>query len=90
MSRAVEALLRLDFSLAVQMHPLVFLLPTAVLIYFLRKKIPHKVMIILCAVALSLMLAVYFYRMSVGSEIVYADFENSIIYKCLQKFLWRV
>lgn len=86
MSRAIEAALRLDFSLALQMHPLVFLLPVAGLVYLLRKRIPRKVLVILCVAALIIMLATYIYRMANGSEIVYADFERGVIHKMLQNF----
>ncbi|MBE6771636.1 MAG: DUF2752 domain-containing protein [Ruminococcaceae bacterium] len=86
MSRAVEALLRFDFLLAFQMHPLVFILPFAVIIYMFRKKLPRKVIVFLSIAALILMLAVYFYRLANGSDIVYADFERGVLYKMLQNF----
>lgn len=87
MSRAVEAALRLDFSLAFQMHPLVFLLPVAAVIYLIRKKIPKKLLVFLGISALLLMLVTYIYRLSIGSDIVYIDFERGAIYKMLQNFI---
>lgn len=89
MSRAVEAVLRLDFQLALEYHPLVFLLPVAAVIYLLRKKIPKKLLVFLGITALLLMLAVYIYRLSAGSDIVYIDFEKGAIYKMLQNFIWE-
>ncbi len=84
MTRAVRALLQLDFQLAFESHPLVFLLPVAVAVYFLRKKIPKKLRNALGIAALLLMLAVFVYRLCSGSDIVYVDFEKGVIYKMLQ------
>lgn len=80
-SRAVTAILRLDFSLAFEMHPLVFLLPVAVIVYFLRKRISKKAMAVLCICALVLLLMTYFIRMSTPNSVVYADFESGLLYK---------
>ncbi len=86
MSRAVEAALRLDFQLAFQMHPLFFLLPVAAAVYLIRKKIPKKVMIVLVISVLTLMLAVYIYRLNTGSDTVYIDFKRGILYKVLESY----
>lgn len=85
MSRAVRAALQLDFSLAFESHPLVFLLPVAAGVYFARKKIPKKILIFLGIFALGLMLAVFICRLCSGSDIVYFDFEKGAIYKLLHK-----
>ncbi len=81
MTRAVFALLRLDFSTALEMHPLVFLLPVAVIIYLFRRRIPKKAMTALCISALVLLTAVYIVRLNGQSNVVYADFESGLIYK---------
>lgn len=81
MTRAVLALLRLDIGLAIEMHPLVFLLPVAAAVYLLRRRIPKKAMTALCISALVLLTAVYFVRLNGQSDIVYADFESGLIYK---------
>lgn len=81
MTRALFSLLTLDFGKAFELHPLVFLLPFAVLIYFKRKSIPKKAMTVLCAFALILLFAVYCIRMIQGSTVVYADFESGLIYR---------
>ena len=83
MTRAVRAALQLDFSLAFESHPLVFLLPVAAVVYFVRKKIPKKILVFLGVSALVLILAVYIYRLYTGSDIVYFDFEKGLIYKIL-------
>ncbi|MBQ7122821.1 MAG: DUF2752 domain-containing protein [Clostridia bacterium] len=83
MTRAVRAALQLDFSLAFESHPLVFLLPVAAVVYFIRKKIPKKLLIFMGVSALVLMLAVFVYRLCTGSDIVYFDFEKGLIYKIL-------
>ena len=84
MSRAVGALLHFDFALVFHFHPLVYLLPVAFLVYLLRKRIPRKVMIALCVLALLTMLVVYILRMTSGSEIVYAKFDTGAVYKLFQ------
>lgn len=81
MTRALIALLRLDFSLALEMHPLVLLIPIAVIIYLLRKRIPKKVLNTLCISALALMLTVYIIRLGGEGNVVYADFKDGLIYK---------
>lgn len=73
----------MDFSLAFESHPLVFLLPVAAVVYFIRKKIPKKLLIFMGVSALVLMLAVFVYRLCTGSDIVYFDFEKGLIYKIL-------
>lgn len=85
MSRALAALLRLDFSLAFEMHPLVFLLPVAVLIYFCRRLIPKRAMTALCVLALLLLLTVYVIRMTKQGSVVYADFESGMFYRIFEK-----
>ncbi len=84
MSRAAFALARFDFALAFEMHPLVFLLPVAMAVYFLRKKIPKKIMTLLCVFAIVLLLVVYIIRMTQGGTVVYSDFESGLIYKMFQ------
>lgn len=84
MSRAVRAALQLDFLLALESHPLVFLLPVAAVVYLLRKKIPRKLLVFFGVAALLLMFAVYIYRLKSGNDIVYIDFEKGAVYKMLQ------
>ncbi len=86
MSRAVGAILKFDFALAFHFHPLVYLLPIVFLVYLFRKHIPRKVMIVLCVGVLVLMLAVYIYRLTAGSDIVYANFESGAVYRLFRFF----
>ena len=83
MSRALLALLKFDFSLAFEMHPLVFLLPVAVIIYFTRRLIPEKVLRLIYTTGLILLVTVYFVRLNGSGNVVYADFESGIIYKII-------
>lgn len=83
MTRALFALSRLDFPLAFEMHPLVFLLPVAVIVYFSRKLIPKKVLKPIYTSALILLITVYIIRLNGNSNVVYADFESGIIYKLI-------
>ena len=85
MSRAVEALLCFDFERAYLMHPLVFLLPVAVAVYFLRRKIPKKLLTTLCISALLIMLVVYIIRLMQGNEVVFWNIEKGLFYRLLIK-----
>lgn len=81
MSRALFALLQFDFALAYEMHPLVFLMPVAAAVYLLRRRLPKKAISALCISALVLLTAAYIVRLNGQSNVVYADFENGLIYK---------
>ena len=81
MTRALGALLRLDFSLAFEMHPLIFLLPVAVLVYFLRKLIPKRFLRLLYAFSFILLITVYIVRMTQHGNVVYADFESGLLFR---------
>ena len=87
MSRALTALLRLDFPLAFEMHPLVFLLPVAAVIYFARRLIPKKALRLIYTSALILLVTVYIIRMSSDSSIVYADFESGMLFRLFEKLI---
>lgn len=85
MTRALFALLHLDFSLAFHYHPL-FPIAIILVIFFildfldiltLNKKIKNISLFIIC----SLFIIVYFVRLFTGSEIVKLDFNSSLIYK---------
>lgn len=85
MSRALAALLRLDPVLAFEMHPLSFILPLVVPVYFFRKRIPDKILRLLYALSLILLIMVYIIRLNSDSTVVYADFESGMIYKLLSE-----
>lgn len=67
MTRACAALLRLDFRAAAAYHPLVFVLISGLLYFIFRELLPfslsRKMEIILLAVFVLALLAVYCYRM---------------------------
>lgn len=85
MTRAIASLLCFDLEGAFHYHPLVFLLPIAVAIYFLRRRIPKKLMIALCIAALLLLLAVYIIRLTGDSTIVYWDLSRGALYRLFHK-----
>ena len=87
MTRALTALLRLDLSLAFEMHPLVFLLPIAAVVYFIRRLIPKKALRLIYVSALILLVAIYIIRMKAGSSVVYADFESGMLFKLFDKII---
>lgn len=81
MTRALFALLKLDFETALHMHPLIFIMPVVGVIYIFRKKFPKKVLNILTALFFILLGVVYFYRLFNGSDIVYFNPESGLISK---------
>ena len=85
MTRALGALLRLDFSLAFEMHPLVFLLPVAVVVYFTRRLIPKKFLRLLYTAALILLFTVYIARMTQQGAVVYADPESGMLFNLFNR-----
>ena len=84
MSRAAEAILHFDFLSALQMHPLIYSMPIAVVLFLLRKKLPEKLKNILVAVFCIAFVGVYFFRLFSGSEIVYIDLKSGFIYQCVE------
>ena len=87
MSRALWHLLCLDFGQAAYMHPLVFLLPVAAIVWLFRKKIPGKIMAALCVTALVLLFTVYVIRLANGSEVVYWDFARGALYRLFHRIV---
>ena len=87
MSRAAEALLHFDFSGAFQMHPLIYIMPVAVVLFLLKNKLPEKLKNILIAVFCIAFAVVYFVRLFSGSEVVYIDFKSGFIYRCIEHIL---
>lgn len=86
MTRALAALIRLDFSAALQMHPLVFLLPTAavwLVLGLLGRRLPKKTERCLIFAAAALLLAVYLIRLSAGDPVVKPDFSSSVLHKII-------
>ena len=85
MSRAVMAVLRLDFEAALHYHPLVFVLPIAVVVYFIRDKIQKKLMTILCTAAILILVTVFVIRLTGDSPIVYWDLSKGALYRLFHK-----
>ena len=87
MSRAAEALLHFDFSTALRMHPLIFIMPAAAVLIILHKRLPRKLINSLTAILCALMIIVYLIRLFSGSYIVYIDLHDGFIYKCVEHFI---
>ncbi len=85
MSRAVLSLVCFDLEASLHYHPLVLILPIAAAVYFLRRRIPKKLMIILCVAALLLFLAVYIIRLTGDSTVVYCDLSRGALYRLFHK-----
>lgn len=81
MTRAVFSLLTFDLGAAFYYHPLVFLLPIALITYLFRKRLPKKLTQVLFWLFIAVFIAVYVYRILSGSEIACVDFSSGLIYK---------
>lgn len=90
MTRAFEALLKLDFAGAFHCHPLfpfVILVGIYLVLQFLNIfSLPKKTENLLLIIIGILFLLVYLVRMFGGSDIVTFDFTKGIIYKTMQRF----
>jgi hypothetical protein len=83
MTRALYYFLRLDFATAFQMHPLIFIMPIAGVIYLSRNKLPKKALNILTVLFFALFLIVYILRISTGSDVVYYRPTDGLVYKII-------
>lgn len=90
MTRALISCLHLDFKAAFSYHPLFgFVIITAIIWCLNRfgiKPISRQITIPLWVALCVLFIIVYFFRLFIGSDIVYIDFTEGIIYKVLQYF----
>ena len=84
MTRATLSLFKLDFQQAFYYHPAVFVLPIAIIVFFLRKKIPKKIFNLLGAISILILAGIYIYRLCSGSDIVFIDFESGLVYKIIK------
>lgn len=84
MSRAAEALLHLDFVTAFNMHPLIYIMPIAVVLFLIRGKLPQRLKDALAIAFCLSFVGVYFYRLLSGSDIVFIDLKSGLIYQWLE------
>ncbi len=84
MSRAFEALLHFDFVTAFNMHPLIYIMPVAVILFLVRGKLPQKLKDALIIVFCLSFAGIYFYRLFSGSDIVFIDLKSGLIYQCIE------
>ncbi len=86
MTRALRALLCLDFRCAWQYHPLVFLLPVLG-VWFLfalqGKRLPAKPERVLILITVILFFAVYIFRFVQNDPVVKPDFSSSVLHNIL-------
>ena len=90
MTRAFFSLCHLDFGSAFDYHPLIFLMPVIVLLFFFRKKTVicrMKKVLFVCVVGLFML--VYIYRMFWGSGTVVSVAVPRIYYDIQKLFFWR-
>ena len=88
MTRAWISLLHLDFKTAFYYHPLFWLPAIMVVVYFLKSKLPKRVLSILSAGAIFLFLIIYILRMSDTSDsiVIFQPWEG-IIGKVISRLL---
>lgn len=87
MTRAVLAILRLDFYEAWQYHPLVYLLPAVVVVYLFRKKIPKRLLTVLEWSAMALFIAVYVWRLCHHDPITTININNGVLSVFIKNFM---
>ncbi len=83
MTRASLSILKLDFIAAFNYHPLVFIMPVCVVIFFIRKKLPKKLYNALVSFGIVLFIGLYVYRLITDCEYVYIDITRGLIYKII-------
>lgn len=85
MTRAWLAVLRLDFAVAFYYHPLFFLPPVALAVWFLKSKINLKIYKIIMLTMAALFITIYLLRLVLnGGEIVVFEPQNNIIFRLLR------
>lgn len=89
MTRAVTALLHGDIAAALHFHPLVFLLPIGVCVYFFRTRIPKNVITVLTTVVLAAFIIVYLVRLFIGSDVVSIDLGSGAVVSFFIKYFRR-
>lgn len=87
MSRAALALLHGDFSLAFEMHPMIYAMPFAAAVILFRKKIPKSIRTALFWILAAMMVFTYIYRLLNGSDIVCFEPENGFFYKTITQII---
>lgn len=87
MSRAWLAVLKPDLTAAFKFHPLFFLPPIVVVLYFLRSRINRKIYLGIMYAAGAAFIFIYLYRMLfAGGDIDVFEPENGFFVRILRKF----
>lgn len=89
-TRSYKSLLRLDLIAAFEFHPIFWVVPIAIVCFFLLKRFPRTTKAIL-SVILVLDLAVYFYRLfDPACTIVTFTPETGLIYRFFESIVQRI
>ncbi len=89
-TRACLSILRLDFAAAFRYNPLVYILPIALLIFIMHRKIPKTTQNLLLGIGICLFLGVYLYRLLTGNEYVYIDLNRGLVFQILKEILEKI
>ena len=81
MSRAIIALLHLDFMQAIHYHPLVICIPFIIFLFFRITSGMTKGTSKLLMVLVALFLTVYIIRIYIGSDVLTFDFSDGFLYQ---------
>lgn len=85
MTRAVLALLRLDFAAAFYYHPLVYVLPIAFLDFLFQKRIPYKFYKILIFTFIGFFVTIYIVRLCDSMDsVVQFQPEQGFVFRAVQ------
>lgn len=87
MSRALVAVLHFDFNSALTFHPLIFIMPFAVMVYFLRFKLSTKMFAAIMSGFLVLLIIVYVVRIFNNDPIIQFDFKNGALFRFFEKII---
>ena len=90
MTRAVISLVHLDFAMAWQYHPMVFLMPFCIVALLMAKKMPRWLIKVILIGVVALFVIIYFVRLlSPENPVVQWNVKNGELYKIVNRLLQR-
>lgn len=90
MTRALMAVLCLDFRGALSYNPCVYILPIGIIIFLFRRKIPKTTFNALMGIGISLFIGAFIFRLVTGNEYVYIDPQRGLLFQFLKDLLEKI